>query len=113
MDGAIGGAYYMRTIPAPRCSRFDVQQNDTRTGVIRYGGTSAEPKDMPGSYPVECKDEQYDKLIPVVPWKIGKPSNFASDSQFDIGLQPTSGKPYVSSTETMQPLHALTLSSTP
>jgi hypothetical protein len=59
---------------------------DNRTGIVVYRNSSAKPVDFPPTFSFACRDEPYDKLVPVLRWDVGPPSNVAADSQFDIGL---------------------------
>ncbi len=46
------------------------------TGILRYNAHNlALPTTVNGSYPLKCSDEDYDKLKPILPWTVGKPSN--------------------------------------
>lgn len=94
IDGAHNGSYWIRTIPAEGCNPRGLDGTEEKTGIVRYGDDTSEPPNLRGSYDATCRDEPYDKLVPVLPWKVGKPSNFAADSQFDIGLDETQGEPF-------------------
>jgi hypothetical protein len=57
---------------------------DNRTGIVVY--KKKDPIiDYPRNFSVKCRDEPYEKLVPVLKWTVGPPSNIAADSQFDIG----------------------------
>lgn len=46
------------------------------TGILRYNAKNHEtPTTVNGSYTLKCSDEPYDKLKPILPWTVGKPSN--------------------------------------
>ena len=94
INGDRKGSYWMRTIPAAGCSVENFKSLDTRTGLIHYDGKEFDPQDLKGDYDNACRDEPYDKLVPVLKWKVGQPSNFASDSQFDIGMDNVTGPPF-------------------
>lgn len=74
-------AFWIRIYPANGCSGFNPAfgQPDERQGIIYYGNN---PQPLPTTlvnnytgYNLACRDEPYEKLVPVVPWTIGKPSN--------------------------------------
>ena len=71
-------AYWIRTTVAARCSGFARGVDpDDRTGILHYEGVSKSviPDTRRGTFNLTCSDEPYDKLKPVVPWKVGRPSN--------------------------------------
>ncbi|KAI9758556.1 MAG: hypothetical protein M4579_003048 [Chaenotheca gracillima] len=80
--------YWIRTVPADNCNSFPANaQPDERVGILRYNEkSSALPNTTRGKFPTACSDEPYDKLIPVLPWSIGKPSNEQEKSIFQAGL---------------------------
>lgn len=88
MDGNDNATYWIRTTPADDCIPSSLAQNNPnpRTGIIIYKNSTAEPIDFAPKFPLTCRDEPYDKLVPILRWDIGPPSNIAADSQFDIGL---------------------------
>ncbi|KAI9892924.1 MAG: hypothetical protein M1814_001083 [Vezdaea aestivalis] len=88
------GNYWIRTVPAEGCSDFDGTP-DVRTGVIRYDARSTEdPPEAPNTFPLECSDEPYDKLKPVLKWKVDPPTEKSNLGFYAVGLQNTSGFPY-------------------
>ncbi|ORY09854.1 multicopper oxidase-domain-containing protein [Clohesyomyces aquaticus] len=88
IDGNDDATYWIRTSPAKGCTPPGLFPNevDSRTGIVVYRKSTAEPVDYPIKYPLTCRDEPYDKLVPIVRWDIGPPSNVAADSQFDVTL---------------------------
>lgn len=49
---------------------------DERMGILRYNVTDHEdPSTEAHEYGKTCADEPYENLKPILPWKIGKPSN--------------------------------------
>ncbi|MCJ1467290.1 hypothetical protein MMC07_005914 [Pseudocyphellaria aurata] len=96
--------FWVRTIPATGCSGFPAGGSpDERQGIIHYGN---QPRILPTSqrnnytsWSLACRDEPYDKLVPIIPWTIGSASN-THEGQFGdlfgVGLQrpdPGQGKP--------------------
>ena len=82
-------AYWIRTTVAARCSGFARGVDpDDRTGILHYEGVSKSviPDTRRGTFNLTCSDEPYDKLKPVVPWKVGRPSNEQETSTFQVGL---------------------------
>ena len=64
------GNYWIRTVPANDCSHFRPTP-DNRTGIVRYDPMSTtDPSTDPWVFAVECSDETYSSLVPVVPWNI-------------------------------------------
>ncbi|ETI23255.1 hypothetical protein G647_05054 [Cladophialophora carrionii CBS 160.54] len=84
MDGYDDASYWIRTIPAAGCSPKAMQSIDNRTGIIIY--KKKDPVDYPRTFSIECRDEPYGKLVPVLNWTVGSPSNIAANSEFDIGF---------------------------
>lgn len=95
MDGNDNATYWIRTTPADDCIPDSLKKNNPnpRTGIVVYRNSTKEPVDFPTKFPLDCRDEHSDKLVPILPWNVGPPSNIAADSQFDIGLDTmTAGK---------------------
>ena len=52
-----------------------------RIGILRYNDTSQEdPATKAHEYGTTCADEPYENLKPILPWRIGKPSNERKES---------------------------------
>lgn len=68
--------FWIRTVPADRCGSF-VSPPDERTGIVFYSDSdhSILPNTTRAKFPTACSDEPYDKLVPIVPWTVGKPAN--------------------------------------
>ena len=67
---------------ADGCSGFGSDKDgkpivpEDKLGILRYDESSTEdPTTNPNNFGNACADEPYDNLKPIVPWKIGKPSN--------------------------------------
>jgi hypothetical protein len=72
------GNYWIRTWKA-NCFRFDQSHASPgyeKTGILRYGNSAALPstKDW-DEVLLNCSDEPYDDLVPILPWIVGKPAN--------------------------------------
>ena len=71
--------YWIRTIPAQGCNGFDSKKPppDNRTGILYYDGcdNTELPSTTQGDFSILCSDEEYKRLIPVLPWTVGGPSN--------------------------------------
>jgi hypothetical protein len=67
----------MRMTPADGCSGFPNNfVPETRIGVLRYDKNDhSDPTTSVQKYGLNCRDEKYENLVPVIPWTIGKPSN--------------------------------------
>ena len=49
---------------------------EERMGILRYNNTNNDdPNTTAHEYGKTCADEPYENLKPILPWKIGKPSN--------------------------------------
>ena len=69
--------YWIRMIVAYRCSGYDPDASPPKEeiGILRYRPSEREPTTKGNKFPNSCADEPYDKLEPMLPWKVGKPSN--------------------------------------
>lgn len=86
--------FWIRTFVARRCGRFTTPQ-DEKVGILRYSPKStALPTTTNQSFPLKCSDEPYESLVPVVPWKVGPPSNNEAADSYEAGLTiPTEANP--------------------
>ena len=81
--------YWIRTIPATFCANFPLGDDpDERQGIVRYDSNS---KEIPTSYRynvnINCTDEPYEKLKPVVKWAAPRtPANQQFEQGFDVGI---------------------------
>lgn len=49
---------------------------DERTGIVRYNGGLKEPTTERNPLDnIDCADEPYEKLKPILKWNVGRPSN--------------------------------------
>jgi hypothetical protein len=93
--------YWIRTIPARKCSKFYCGP-DEQMGIIRYNESNTKnPVTEPFLFGAICSDEPYDKLVPKVKWKVEPPSNIVSEDlrddksfRFDVGRHKIGGAPY-------------------
>ena len=69
--------YWIRMSIVEGCSGFAKDPPlDEKMGILRYNETDKElPTTDPHKFGKTCADEPYDNLKPILPWKIGKPSN--------------------------------------
>ena len=75
LEDSADGNYWMRTIPAEGCKAFE-RQPENKTGIIRYDQVSiADPMTQRAPFSLNCSDEPYERLQPVLPWQVGAPSN--------------------------------------
>ena len=67
---------------ADGCSGFDKSHElEDEMGILRYNDTNKElPSTSAHKYGKNCADEPYENLKPILPWKIGKPSNERKES---------------------------------
>lgn len=84
-------SYWIRTIPANGCNTFPKDRMPANTtGILRYNAKDhATPTTVNGSYSLKCADEPYDKLKPILPWTVGKPSNERMTQGFFFSCPPT------------------------
>lgn len=70
------GDYWIRTIEAG-CSDFAPKGLDgsNMTGILRYTDSQKTPSSVGWPIDPTCTDEDWDSLVPVVPWNIGQPAN--------------------------------------
>lgn len=70
-------AFWMRTIPASGCSNYPVgAAPDERQGILYYKkGSTGYPHTNRGGFNINCTDEPYQKLVPIVPWQVPQPAN--------------------------------------
>lgn len=73
---------------AEGCNGFkDGRIPEERMGILRYNATDkTAPATDAHEYGKTCADEPYEELKPMLPWKIGKPSNERKVSYFDALL---------------------------
>ncbi|KAL8731715.1 MAG: hypothetical protein Q9181_004204 [Wetmoreana brouardii] len=91
-------AFWMRTIPAIGCQNF--QRGgipDERQGIVYYKrGSTSYPLTEREKFSIDCSDEPYEKLQPVLPWKVPVPANkdhVLNQDLFDVGIDgPTAGQ---------------------
>ncbi|KAG8525758.1 uncharacterized protein KY384_000518 [Bacidia gigantensis] len=59
------------------CTDFNQNQQDggDRVGILRYTKSTTEPTSTAWNVTLNCTDEVYTNLVPVVPWTIGPPAN--------------------------------------
>ncbi|TQN66714.1 Laccase [Colletotrichum shisoi] len=96
------GNYWIRTWVADACGLISGYigdwENYMKTGILRYDNTStADPTTEAWHVSLECSDTAFNDLIePVVPWKVGDPSNGEIGEQFNVDNL-TSAGPYATS----------------
>lgn len=96
------GNYWIRTWVADDCGLISKYigdwENYMKTGILRYDNTStADPSTEAWHVSLECSDTAFNDLIePVVPWKVGDPSNGEIGEQFNID-DLTGAGPYATS----------------
>ena len=74
--------YWIRMRVAEGCSGFGSGRiPEERMGIVRYNDTDKEPPTTDAhTYGKTCADEPYEDLKPMLPWKIGMPSNERKES---------------------------------
>lgn len=77
-------------VPATGCGTFQPNQSDTRTGIIYYSGyPQATPLSESQTFSINCTDEPYESLVPIVKWAVGQhPANNPSVDTYEAGLSP-------------------------
>ena len=71
------GNFWIRTWRG-NCFRFNPAQGDPGyelAGILRYGSSESLPTTTEWPVDLTCSDEPYDKLVPMVPWQVGKAAN--------------------------------------
>ncbi|OJJ42798.1 hypothetical protein ASPZODRAFT_76170 [Penicilliopsis zonata CBS 506.65] len=105
------GTFWMRTELAKGCAGNGLNpetwnKEHSTTGIVCYDEHCSPPVASPtsrrGTFDDDCHDEPYDKLVPVVPWLVGAPSNFASDGQFELDMEFYQGLPLYPSDRALQ-----------
>jgi len=90
------GEYWMRTIPANNCSTFELGGiPDERQGIVYYEkGSKAYPTTPRApSIPLDCRDEPFPSLVPVLPWTVKKVQRDEIKDLFEVGIQNTTTFP--------------------
>lgn len=60
----------------PRCGTPGTGAFYEQTGIVRYNPNSAsDPTSLPWDVPLDCSDEPYTSLHPVLPWQVGPAAN--------------------------------------
>lgn len=69
---SFNGNYWIRAIPADNCKGFEIgNEPDERQGILRYDGSSIDvPTTFREGFSKACRDENYDRLIPILPWNV-------------------------------------------
>ena len=69
--------YWIRMSIADGCNGFNKSRPlEEKMGILRYNATdNNDPDTKANTFGTTCADEPYDKLKPMLPWKIGPPSN--------------------------------------
>ena len=69
--------YWIRMTVANGCSGYNGTVNTPKEeiGILRYNSSESDPTTKKNEFLNSCADEPYDKLVPILPWKVGKPSN--------------------------------------
>ena len=72
--------YWICMTVAKNCSGFDpdpkARPPEEKIGILRYNSTcELEPNTTKNEFTNICADEPYKKLVPILPWNVGKPSN--------------------------------------
>ncbi|EEU37368.1 uncharacterized protein NECHADRAFT_86298 [Fusarium vanettenii 77-13-4] len=89
------GNYWIRTVPADGCKGFEVgNEPDERQGILRYNASSTSvPTTWRDPYSLACRDEDYDKLVPIHKWNITQVNLTNWSQNFDIGLEKVENRP--------------------
>ena len=91
------GNYWIRTYTSP-CNSREAQPSKgyERNGILRYDNSSqANPSSQPWqNVSVDCSDETYESLHPIVPWKVKSPVNGPFGEQFNLWRDGISKRPF-------------------
>lgn len=79
------GNFWMRVIPARKCSNF-AYGPDEQMGIVRYHNNTNDPLSEPPLYDIACADEKKENLIPRRKWTVGNPSNIGIGAA--LGIHP-------------------------
>ena len=80
-ENSAGDNYWIRTIPAEGCGRFNNGlKPDEKTGIVRYKHNinTDDPVTEKGSYSLKCRDEAAENLVPILNWTVGSPENLGT-----------------------------------
>ncbi|KAK7409407.1 hypothetical protein QQX98_008416 [Neonectria punicea] len=92
------GNYWIRTVPADQCKGFEPgNEPDERQGILRYdAGSKRVPTTWRPPYKKDCRDEDYEKLVPVHKWNITRVelSSRNKKQDLDIGLEGQPNRPH-------------------
>jgi hypothetical protein len=71
------GNYWIRTQVAPCFKNSLGTDGYEKTGILRYNSSStAYPTSQPwNKVPTDCRDEDYEKLVPILQWEVKDPVN--------------------------------------
>jgi FtsP/CotA-like multicopper oxidase with cupredoxin domain len=90
------GNYWIRTVPADGCKFFAKDYYNvttSTTGIVRYDHTNQDdPTSQNLTFPLECSDEPYDKLRPIVKWTVPQ-NNITEDMDVHL-VQGPNTEPY-------------------
>ncbi|KAM5346271.1 hypothetical protein ACJ41O_009276 [Fusarium nematophilum] len=90
------GNYWIRTVPAEGCKGFeDGNEPDERQGILRYNASSTRVpttwrQGKKQGYTLDCRDEPYEKLVPIHKWNITAVELNDRNQSFQIGLDKSS-----------------------
>ncbi|KAN0078973.1 Multicopper oxidase domain containing protein [Elaphomyces granulatus] len=94
-EGATADNYWIRTIPARKCSKFYCGP-DEEMGIVRYNANStSSPTTDPFIFGAFCADEPYESLVPM--GATDEEILDLSHSEFNVSLHNIGGAPYVPS----------------
>ena len=83
--------YWIRTIAAKNCESFVIGGTpDERQGILWYhNDTKAVPTSARLDFSLDCHDEPYKNLVPIIPWTVGPNGDSSSpkDNPFEVGIQ--------------------------
>ena len=88
-DQNLRGQYWIRTIPATGCAKFELGGiPDERQGIIYYGNDTGKfPTTARKDISLACRDEPWDKLRPILPWTVEKPEKFDGKSWPNLDIK--------------------------
>lgn len=94
------GNYWIRTWRANCFGNTNASSGYEKTGVLRYDSSStALPTTSHWPVSLDCSDEEYENLVPVLPWTVGPPANTADPQKkpgeyFDVEFKPNQNTIY-------------------
>ena len=60
-----------------------------KVGILSYSGSRTYPNTTAWNVSTECSDEDFNNLVPILPWSVGPPKNGPSGESLAVNFQET------------------------